>query len=605
MPYILPPNISLNSPTRTHSVDTSRPRHRYEDTRQTISYTHPHRLNHPLHTLPITLTSYNDLRDIFDTLRIANTVDSDHHQSVSLPLIPLHYTLHATNVEINRIAPSYRRLDRLLPTHHPHTLLCPPDINPINLAMPADRRLSHPLRTPYTHNRILDRAATRLLRDTNGPSPIIVQSTPAERELLSRRSAVTLPDRVAAIWPRITGQGHEFTTYRFLRTRYQGAYGHDDLFFLLDLAWNAVCEHAILESQNTGLTTAAAIAEGKSHAHHLKGLISHLYDLSWAEYRVHGARDSDEILDWPGCNALKRLLHRAFAVLAAVTALGRPYQESRVAWQDFVDRLVVEPRRSIRAMLTRPDAQALGGTIDMTPTSPIVATSSPGPDFRSALDRRIRSTRDPARSARRLPNVPSSLVDPNSPQQQLAAGNIPSSSPVQVPRQEPHSPDSPLRPRSRPAPAQSLSQEESAVSTGNDRAQSPPSSPRPEQLPPHQGASPIAPSSSDWPMDDGDDEMESIIAENGTVRSVVDSPGRASRRASSAEYMDRVAVYGVPRYHYLLAHPRHPAWDEIIPRRTPLVLRMHRSEVRRSWEMPVDEDDNEERSLGEGVQWLR
>jgi hypothetical protein len=462
MPYILPPNISLNSnsPIRTYPVDTSRPRHLHEDITQTTPNTHPHHLRHPLHTPPITPNTYNDLRETFDTLWIADTVHSDHHQPVSLPLLPLHH-LHTTDVQINRLAPIYRRLDCLSPTHYGRFLRCPFTTDPSNITMPASRRIPPPARTPYsrTSNGIVDRAAARLLRDANGPSPIIVQSTPAERDLLSRGSTVTLPERGEAIWPRITGQGRDFYTYRALRSRYQEGHEHDDLFFLMDLAWNAVCEHAILESQNSGPTTAAAIAEGKSYAYHLKGLISHLYDQSWAEYLVHGPRDSGEILEWPARTALKRLVDRAFAVLAAVTALERPYQQAQVAWRDLIDKLVVELRRPVRAVRIRPDAQAVGGNIEMAPTSPIVATSSPGPDFRTALDRRIRSTRDPARTARRLPNVPSSLVDPNSPRQQPAAGNIPSSSPVQVPRQEPQSPDSPLRPRSRPVPAQSLSQE--------------------------------------------------------------------------------------------------------------------------------------------------
>jgi hypothetical protein len=100
MPYILPPNISLNSnsPIHTPSVDTPHPLRLHEDNTQTTPNTHPHRLNHPLHTPPLTPTIYSDLRDIFDTLRIANTVHSDQHSSVSPPLIPLHYTLHATNV---------------------------------------------------------------------------------------------------------------------------------------------------------------------------------------------------------------------------------------------------------------------------------------------------------------------------------------------------------------------------------------------------------------------------------------------------------------------------------------------------------------------------
>jgi hypothetical protein len=94
-------------------------------------------------------------------------------------------------------------------------------------------------------------------------------------------------------------------------------------------------------------------------------------------------------------------------------------------------------------------------------------------------------------------------------------------------------------------------------------------------------------------MDDGDDEMESILGENGSIRSVIESPGQATRRALSAEYENRVRVYGVERYHYLLAHPLDRAWDEIIPRRTPPVLRLHPSEARRSWAMPVEGDDIE------------
>jgi hypothetical protein len=88
MPYILPPNISLNSnsPIHTYPVDTSRPRHLHEDIIQTTPNTHPHHFSHPHHTPPITPTTYDDLRDIFDTLRIADAVHIDHHQPVSLPL---------------------------------------------------------------------------------------------------------------------------------------------------------------------------------------------------------------------------------------------------------------------------------------------------------------------------------------------------------------------------------------------------------------------------------------------------------------------------------------------------------------------------------------
>ena len=88
MPYILPPNISLdsNSPIHTPSVDTPHPLRLHEDTTQTTPNTHSHHLHHPPHTPPFTPTTYDDLRDIFDSLRIAHAVHIDHHQPVSLPL---------------------------------------------------------------------------------------------------------------------------------------------------------------------------------------------------------------------------------------------------------------------------------------------------------------------------------------------------------------------------------------------------------------------------------------------------------------------------------------------------------------------------------------
>jgi hypothetical protein len=99
MPYILPPNISLNSnsPIHTPSVDTPHPLRVHEDITQTTPNTHPHHLRHPLHSPPITPNTYNDLHETFDTLWIADTVHSDHHQPVSLLLLPLHH-LHTTDV---------------------------------------------------------------------------------------------------------------------------------------------------------------------------------------------------------------------------------------------------------------------------------------------------------------------------------------------------------------------------------------------------------------------------------------------------------------------------------------------------------------------------
>ena len=441
-----------------------------------------------------------------------------------------------------------------------------------------------------------------LLRIANSPSPIVVQSTVAEREILNRSSTIARPDRGAAFWARIAGLGSESDEYRPLRESYSRHYDHDPLFLAMDLAFGAVCICKGLQAKYPS-SSLAAVVRGKSHEEHLLETVRAIEHQSWAFYRVHRAWNSEETLDLAGRTVLLRLLVRARVVSAVVTTLGRSYLPAQAASQDFINKVMIELVRplpntsNVEPELTispRIDTQAVDGNVEMAPSSPIVATTDPGPGFRNALDRRIRSLRDPSRTARYLPNVPSSLIDPGSPRHQLAVGNVPSSSPVQVPRQEPQSPESPIATRSRQVPAQSLSQERSSSSTSNDRAHPTPSSPILEQLPPHQRASPIAPDGSDWPTDRGDDDMESTFAENGTPRSVVVSPGEANRRALSAEYENRVAVYGVERYHYLLAHPHHPDWDEIIPRRTPPVLRMHPSEARRTWEMPVDESDVEE-----------
>jgi len=470
--------------------------------------------------------------------------------------------------------------------------------------MPVIRTPYSSVRTSYssTSNRNLDRAATRLLRVATNPSPTVVQSTVAEREILNRSSSIAPPDRWAAIWAQIAGLGAEPDGYRFLRENYARNYEYDPLFTAMDMASSIVCLHKGLQAKYPS-PSLAAVVRGKSHEEHLLETVHAIEGQSWALYRVHRARSSEETLDLVGRAVLLRLLVRVRVVSAVVTTLGRSYLPAQAASQDFINKVMIELVRplpntsNVEPELTispRIDTQAVDGNVEMAPSSPIVATTDPGPGFRNALDRRIRSLRDPSRTARYLPNVPSSLIDPGSPRHQLAVGNVPSSSPVQVPRQEPQSPESPIATRSRQVPAQSLSQERSSSSTSNDRAHPTPSSPILEQLPPHQRASPIAPDGSDWPTDRGDDDMESTFAENGTPRSVVVSPGEANRRALSAEYENRVAVYGVERYHYLLAHPHHPDWDEIIPRRTPPVLRMHPSEARRTWEMPVDESDVEE-----------
>ena len=469
--------------------------------------------------------------------------------------------------------------------------------------MPVIRTPYSSVRTSYssTSNRNLDRAATRLLRVATSPSPTVVQSTVAEREILNRSSSIAPPDRWAAIWAQIAGLGAEPDGYRSLRENYARNYEYDPLFTAMDMALSIVCLHKGLQAKYPS-PPLAAVVRGKSHEEHLLETVHAIEGQSWALYRVHRARSSEETLDLVGRAVLLRLLVRARVVSAVVTTLGRSYLPAQAASQELINKVMIELVRplpntpNVESELTigpRIDTQAADGNVEMAPSSPIVATTDPGPGFRNALDRRIRSLRDPSRTARHLPNVPSSLIDPGSPRQQLAVGNVPSSSPVQVPRQEPRSPESPIATRSRQVPAQSLSQVRSSSSTSNDRAHPTPSSPILEQLPPHQGASPIAPDGSDWPTDRGDDDMESTFAENGTLRSVVVSPGEANRRALSAEYENRVAVYGVERYHYLLAHPRHPDWDEIIPRLSPPVLRLHPSEARRSWAMPVEGDDIE------------
>jgi hypothetical protein len=470
--------------------------------------------------------------------------------------------------------------------------------------MPAIRSIPPPVRTPYssTGKRGLDRAATMLLRIANSPSPTVVQSTVAEREILNRSSTIARPDRGAAFWARIAGLGSESDEYRPLRESYSRDYDHDPLFLAMDLAFGAVCIYKGLQAKYPS-SSLAAVVRGKSHEEHLLETVHAIERQSWAFYRVHRAWNSEETLDLAGRTVLLRLLVRSRVVSAVVNTLGRSYRPAQAASQDLINKLMIQLARpspstpNVESEMTirpRIDAQTVDGNDEMAPSSPTVVTTDPGPGFRNALDRRIRSLRDPSRTARHLPNVPSSLVDPGSPRQQLAVGNIPSSSPVQVFREDPQSSESPTPTRSRQVHARSLSEDESTIGADDNRAHSPSSSPPLEELPPHQGASPIAPSGSDWPTDNGDDEMYSIFAENGTIRSVVESPGQATRRALSTEYEDRVAVYGVPRYQYLLAHPHHPTWDEIIPRRTPPVLRMHPREARRYWAMPVDENEVEE-----------
>jgi hypothetical protein len=442
-----------------------------------------------------------------------------------------------------------------------------------------------------------------LLRMANSPDPVIVQTTAGDREPLSRDSTIARPDQGATIWPRITGLGSG-CDYPALRDRYKQSHRDDSLFFKMDHAWRAACLHAILESKNTGPPTLMAMARGRSHEERLKGTIYALYRHSCDLYRSNRAGYSGEAIDFTRRTTLSWLVDRAQAVRAAVMALGRNYNEDQAAFQGLIDLLMDELHRALWAapnaeseliVVPRLDARAVGGDVEMAPSSPTVATRNPGPGFRHALDRRIRSTRDPSRTARRLPNVPSSLVDPNSPRREVDTGVIPSSSPVQVTREDPQqSPQSPLHTRSRQALGRDLFDGESISGGGDLPAQSPPSSPPVDQLPPHQGASPIAPDGSDWPTDNGEDDTESIFGGNATVRPIVESPGEAHRRALSAEYMDRVEVYGEERYNYLLAHPDDEAWDEIIPRRTPPVLRLHPREARLHWEMPVDEDDVEE-----------
>ena len=469
--------------------------------------------------------------------------------------------------------------------------------------MPVIRTPYSSVRTSYssTSNRNLDRAATRLLRVATNPSPTVVQSTVAEREILNRSSSIAPPDRWAAIWAQIAGLGAEPDGYRFLRENYARNYEYDPLFTAMDMASSIVCLHKGLQAKYPS-PSLAAVVRGKSHEEHLLETVHAIEGQSWALYRVHRARSSEETLDLVGRAVLLRLLVRARVVSAVVNTLGRSYRPAQAASQDLINKLMIQLVRpspstpNVESEMTirpRINAQIVDGNDEMAPSSPTVATTDPGPGFRNALDRRIRSLRDPSRTARHLPNVPSSLVDPGSPRQQLAVGNIPSSSPVQVFRENPQFSESPTPTRLRQVHARSLSEDESTIGADDNRAHSPSSSPPLEELPPHQGASPIAPSGSDWPTDNGDDEMDSIFAENGTIRSVVESPGQATRRALSTEYEDRIAVYGVPRYHYLLAHPHHPTWDEIIPRRTPPVLRLHPSEARRSWAMPVEGDDIE------------
>jgi hypothetical protein len=350
-----------------------------------------------------------------------------------------------------------------------------------------------------------------LLRIANSPSPIVVQSTVAEREILNRSSTIARPDRGAAFWARIAGLGSESDEYRPLRESYSRNYDHDPLFLAMDLAFGAVCIYKGLQAKYPS-SSLAAVVRGKSHEEHLLETVRAIECQSWAFYRVHRAWNTEETLDLAGRTVLLRLLVRARVVSAVVNTLGRSYRPAQAASQHFINRLMIQLVRpspstpNVESEMTirpRINAQTVDGNDEMAPSSPTVATTDPGPGFRNALDRRIRSLRDPSRTARHLPNVPSSLVDPGSPRQQLAVGNIPSSSPVQVVRENPQSSESPTPTRARQVHARSLSEEESTIGADDNRAHSPSSSPPLEELPPHQGASPIAPSGSDWPTDNG------------------------------------------------------------------------------------------------------
>ena len=462
--------------------------------------------------------------------------------------------------------------------------------------MPAHRTSpgGGPLPGPYTYNRNLDRAATMLLRVATSPVPFTVLSTAAERGLLSRGSTVARLDRGANIWPRITGLGGQSNSYQVIRANYQEEFGYDALFSAMNLAWSAVYNHAISESYNTGPPTLATIAAGKAYEEHLKRSIYAIYEQSSALYQINRARFwANETFDLAAYTDLGRLLMRAEAIKAGVTALGRNYHEDKVAWQDIIDELHAASRRPPRAAPFQLVVQAVGGDINMSPSSPTVATTSPGPGFQSTLERRIRSRRGTLRTASRLPSIPSMLVNPHSSHQIIEAGEIPSSSPNQAQLEDPRPPVSSLL-RSEQLPAQPPAEDQSTLNAVNVRLQSPISPPGPERLSPHQGASPIAPDGSDWPIDNGSDGTESNLGEDAVVQPIADSPGRAARGALGFVYLDRVRVYGVERYRYLLAHPYDAAWDVIITRRTPPVLRFHPSEARRYWAMPVAEDEIEE-----------
>jgi hypothetical protein len=148
MPYIFPPNISLNSnsPIHTHSTDSSNPLRLHEDINQTTPITHPHHSHPPAHLLPIVPTTYDELREIFDTLRIANTVHSDHHQSVSSPLNPPHAPLYTQLT--SRSNESYHLIGDWIAYYPPITLTLfaarPTSILPISPCPPFARAPAPP-----------------------------------------------------------------------------------------------------------------------------------------------------------------------------------------------------------------------------------------------------------------------------------------------------------------------------------------------------------------------------------------------------------------------------------------------------------------------------
>lgn len=544
MPYILPPNISLNSnsPIRTHSRDLLYPLRIHEGTRQTIPNDYPNRIHH-LHipiTNPITAS---DLRDFLIILDIANTVHTHSTQSVSPPS-PSPPNRHETDVQISRIAPSYRRLDRSISHPNPHSPHHSQITYPIHTTMPRVLDKTAPRRVnPYAVFARPSPQPTNLRQILDGPPPIVVRSTAVERLALARRSggqdvpAPTVESGTTKVeddpepW---FGQPPGIET---LRAEYE----------LLTYQYGLIGPGELSpRARRERLSTIMGRAEMLSH------------DLLRSDYRE--VVNNHALVD-----QVNRLVE---AVTRDYQASSPPPEAPTRADVDYDVNLartfVATPQRvDVSAQFTLRSPQYAtdhaAEVIDLSPGSPTVSSGGPSPGFQAALERRVRSIRDPSRTARYLPNLPSSINDPESPPQVPIEDDTSTSSTLtQVPEN-----DDPVATSLvydlRSYRRYRVARRANSSSPTNDQSGSSP-------IGPMQGASVAeAPSSAGFEDDAGASES-GTSATSATLPlpqddffteadAAVESPREANRRARREAYLNGVSRYGHQRYHAMLANP--------------------------------------------------